>query len=106
MAQVLLSLLYGLTRWSSEEVEVVPDYIVAVSEVEMSMHEGTNAGSKVVSLFQSRSPVKPTGENSDDLPTEESFDDVMRRNADVKERLRKERLKANQAVLRSYKIKN
>lgn len=73
----------------------------------MSMQDGTEAGSKVVSLFQNRNAAQASVETkAPQIEEEESFDDVMRRNAEVKERLRKERLKANQAVLRSYKIKN
>ena len=72
----------------------------------MSMQEGTESSSKIVSLFQNRGANKLAESESGAAVSEESFDDVMRRNAEVKERLRKERLKANQAVLRSYKIKN
>lgn len=66
---------------------------------------------KVVNLFTAR---KQAAENSsEELHTKESkekadlaFNEAMRKNMDNAERLRRERLKANQGVLKSYRIKN
>ena len=40
-----------------------------------------------------------------DAASEETFKDTMLRNQEAQERLRQERLKANQSVLRSYRLK-
>lgn len=64
-------------------------------------------GSNVLSLFARKEPAKP--ETTDSKKADEdadSFFDAMRKNKDNEERLRKERLKANQSVLKSYRIKN
>lgn len=68
----------------------------------------TQEPTKVVKLFADRkvSADSSAGKAEDAKPSEESFLDSMRRNADNAERLRKERLKANQGVLKSYRIKN
>jgi len=67
----------------------------------------------IVSLFAARQEAarkakvetteSASGENP---PTSESFNDLMKKNAENEERLRKERLKANSSVLKSYRIKN
>ena len=68
--------------------------------------------SKVINLFAARqqaaasaareaSTVDKKGEVS-----EASFNESMQKNMENAERLRKERLKANQGVLKSYRIKN
>jgi hypothetical protein len=64
--------------------------------------------SKLVSLFGNR---KDSGasEVSESNPKEEGtvgFFDAIKKNMDNEERLRRERLKANQSVLKSYRIKN
>jgi hypothetical protein len=64
--------------------------------------------SNIVSLFGSKK-VTAEDEQKDLDQTEtskESFMDAMQRNFENQERLRKERLKANQSVLKSYRIKN
>jgi hypothetical protein len=67
----------------------------------------TEPTSKVVSLFKAREQKAAVdAEATSEAKPGESFEDVMRRNAENRERLRKERSKANQSVLRSYKIKN
>lgn len=63
----------------------------------------------VISLFKGKKPASQ-GILSDDctihsIDEQESFDNVMRRNQENKEKLRQERLKANQSVLKSYRIK-
>ena len=70
--------------------------------------EGQSTETKVVSLFKARQDQAAATEATQgpDKSKPESFSDVMRRNAENSERLRKERSKANQSVLRSYKIKN
>jgi len=71
--------------------------------------------SKIVPLFKARQEQQKADAEStcvnasaqtSDAPKTESFSDVMRRNAENIERLRKERSKANQSVLKSYKLKN
>jgi len=64
--------------------------------------------SNIVSLFGNKK-VTAQDEQKDLDQTEtskESFMDAMQRNFENQERLRKERLKANQSVLKSYRIKN
>jgi hypothetical protein len=64
--------------------------------------------SNIVSLFGNKK-VTAEDEQKDLDQTEtskESFMDAMQRNFENQERLRKERLKANQSVLKSYRIKN
>jgi hypothetical protein len=71
-----------------------------------------NATSKLVSLFGSRKEANPdekevkAAESDDSSKDEPSFMDAMKKNMENEERLRKERLKANQSVLKSYRIKN
>lgn len=65
--------------------------------------------SNVVSLFGTKKIVaKDDNQISDaaENPQPESFLDAMRKNFENQERLKKERLKANQSVLKSYRIKN
>jgi len=70
--------------------------------------------SNVVSLFAARENAQPAveaqtvvaGEAPADAVDEESFEDVMQRNAKNKERLEKERATANKSVLRTYRIKH
>lgn len=64
----------------------------------------------VVSLFEAREKnshesANPTGTSAATVP-EESFADIMARNARNKERMAKERNSANKSVLRSYRIKH
>jgi hypothetical protein len=71
-----------------------------------------NATSKLVSLFGSRKEANPdekevkAAESESSSKDEPSFSDAMKKNMENEERLRKERLKANQSVLKSYRIKN
>ncbi len=60
----------------------------------------------VVSLFQKKTDAAAQAASSgDEKKDEESFDDVMTRNAKNAERVAKERANANKSVLRSYRIK-
>lgn len=64
---------------------------------------------KVVSLFERKlqtSTDNAQGSQTESEKSQSSFNDEMRKNMDNAERLRKERLKANQGVLKSYRIKN
>jgi hypothetical protein len=79
------------------------------AELEDVMQNQTdNSTSNVVSLFGNRKVAVQT----EDKPsvnvetTKEGFFDAIKKNSDNEERLRKERLKANQSVLKSYRIKN
>jgi hypothetical protein len=69
--------------------------------------------SKLVSLFGNRkesetvaTEAKQASESNKKEETTVGFFDAMKKNTDNEERLRKERLKANQSVLKSYRIKN
>ena len=72
----------------------------------MSLQEQTpEKAENVVSLMERSKPQAPAEQVAQ--PKEElSFGEVMRRNEEIRDRMRKERLKANQQVLRSYRIKN
>ncbi len=61
---------------------------------------------KVVSLFGARKADAKGDDTGEKDGKEESFFDSIKRNSDNEERLRQERLKANQSVLKSYRIKN
>lgn len=71
------------------------------------MQGRSDESNKVVSLFarkeQSNAPQNASPKKEE---AELSFDEVMRRNNQNEERLRKERERANKGVLRSYRIKN
>jgi hypothetical protein len=63
--------------------------------------------SNVVSLFGRKDAA--TNEKKETVKSQEAtvgFFDAMQKNLENEERLRKERLKANQSVLKSYRIKN
>jgi len=65
--------------------------------------------SNVVSLFGTQKNAAKDGSQNSEIsekPNQESFLDAMRKNFENQERLKKERLKANQSVLKSYRIKN
>lgn len=70
----------------------------------------TQEAPKVVNLFarkqDSQDALKEAQSESAPAKETPSFLDSMRKNAENAERLRKERLKANQGVLKSYRIKN
>ena len=71
----------------------------------------TNSNDKVVNLFARRQTSTEKTDTTEAASTEdgadsESFSDSMRKNAENADRLRRERLKANQSVLKSYRIKN
>jgi len=71
-------------------------------------NQTNNSTSNVVSLFGNRKAAVQT-EDKPSVSAEtskEGFFDAMKKNSDNEERLRKERLKANQSVLKSYRIKN
>lgn len=57
----------------------------------------------IVSIF-SRSK-KEEQASSDNSTAGLSFEEIMRRNMENKERLKKDRAKANQSVIRSYRLK-
>jgi len=63
--------------------------------------------SKVLNLF-ARKPTDGSGAETTASKTvsESDFADEIRKNMENSERLKKERLKANQGVLKSYRIKN
>ena len=59
--------------------------------------------SKVISLFE-RAPKEPKSETEKDTD-ELSFEEIMKRNFENKERMKKDRLKSNKGVIRSYRLK-
>ncbi len=71
----------------------------------MEKQETNQADSNVVSLFNKKA-AKDASATEVAPKAEESFEDVMTRNAKNRERMAKERANANKSVLRSYKIKN
>ena len=79
------------------------------AELEDVMRNQTdNSTSNVVSLFGNRKVAVQTEDKpSVNVETsKEGFFYAIKKNSDNEERLRKERLKANQSVLKSYRIKN
>lgn len=68
-------------------------------------NETSSQPENVISLFSRISEEKKTVTPKADASAEETFDDVRKKNEEVSERMRKERAKANRAVLRSYRIK-
>ena len=79
------------------------------AELEDVMRNQTdNSTSNVVSLFGNRKVAVPTEDKAsvNAETSKEGFFDAIKKNSDNEERLRKERLKANQSVLKSYRIKN
>ena len=75
---------------------------------DVMQNQTNNSTSNVVSLFGNRKSAVQT-ENEPSVNAEmskEGFFDAMKKNSENEERLRKERLKANQSVLKSYRIKN
>ena len=65
-----------------------------------------DTNTKVVSLFAARKADAKDDDTEKKDGKEESFFDAIKRNSDNEARLRQERLKANQSVLKSYRIKN
>lgn len=66
--------------------------------------QGGSQENNVVSIF-SRKNVEEHAEGKAAVSEELSFAEVMRRNDENTERLRKEREKANRNVIRSYRLK-
>jgi hypothetical protein len=66
------------------------------------MVQDTDSKQNVVSMFSRiKESPQPQAENSPEL----SFAEIMKKNKDAAEKMRKERNKQNRAVLRSYRIK-
>jgi hypothetical protein len=64
--------------------------------------------SNIVSLFGTKKTAAEDAKKAsehDEAP-KEGFCDAMKKNFENQERMKKERLKANQSVLKSYRIKN
>ena len=64
--------------------------------------------SNIVSLFGAKKPAAEDAKRAseqDEAP-KESFSDAMKKKFENQARMKKERLKANQSVLKSYRIKN
>lgn len=66
------------------------------------MQGGSSQKENVVSIFsRPKKDEEQTDESTDGL----TFEEIMRRNIENKERMKKERAKANQSVIRSYRLK-
>ena len=66
--------------------------------------ENTNQ-ENVINLFAKKSAKESSNsEKSDEEKKSESFAEIMKRNAENKERVKQERLKANKGVIRSYRL--
>tara|TARA_B100001094_G_C18127281_1_gene770213 strand:- start:84 stop:278 length:195 start_codon:yes stop_codon:yes gene_type:complete len=63
------------------------------------MNKETDNNSKVISIFD-RIPKKDEIEESD-----LSFEEIAKRNLENRERMRRDRAKANKGVIRSYRLK-
>ena len=77
--------------------------------MDQNTNKPTPEAPKVVNLFARKQEPQESQEAANEAaPAKDSpsFLDSMRKNAENAERLRKERLKANQGVLKSYRIKN
>lgn len=73
------------------------------------INKEANKGShqdKVVSIFGARHKAEAAASSQSTAAEEPSFDDVMRKNAENLDRIRRERLQANKGVLKSYRIKD
>jgi hypothetical protein len=69
------------------------------------MQGNAENSNNVISLFAARKAETPK-EDAAEVKDEVEFSDAIRRNLENTNRLKKERLKANQLVLKSYRIKN
>ena len=62
--------------------------------------------SNIVSIFDKvKAPRKTLGKTPSLRDNEHDFAEAIKRNEKTQEKLRQERLKANESVLRSYRIK-
>jgi hypothetical protein len=62
---------------------------------------------KVVSIFSARKASESAANSvTQKSSNSESFEEIMRRNAENLERMRRERLQANKGVIKSYKLKD
>ncbi len=92
-----------------DEIESLHNEAEVPMENNKIENESQETKSKVVSIdFASRKKIVKE-ETPSTNPTQETSQpsvlDAMRKNAENIERIKKERLKANQSVLKSYKIK-
>ena len=73
----------------------------------MTTMQGSRKDENVISIFEARKKAEQDAEAAAmAADVTEAFEDIMRRNVQNLERLRKERQVANKSVLRSYRIKN
>ena len=66
--------------------------------------ESAETTENVISLFGRKPALSAKKSKEDKGDEKESFADIMRRNAANKERERKDRIKANKGVIRSYRL--
>ncbi|MCX6123331.1 MAG: hypothetical protein NTV34_01060 [Proteobacteria bacterium] len=79
--------------------------------MENQSNKAAQEAPKVINLFGARKQADDAkaadgASNEASKVDEKAFNEAMQKNMDNAERLRKERLKANQGVLKSYRIKN
>lgn len=65
-----------------------------------------NGSDKVISLFGRKKEEDSKKNSSDQIDEKFDFAEVVKRNMANKDRLAKERKKANRGVIRSHKLKN
>ena len=63
------------------------------------MNTETQENHKVISMFDRKPESK--GDDSEEL----TFEEIVKRNMENKERMRRDRAKANKGVIRSYRLK-
>jgi len=104
----------GLAQIQSRGRSPRDGVVVAADTGGWSMQGPDAQKDNVVSLFSARAAEKKevvaqeaAGEGTEETKAEkETFDQVMARNHQNRERMRKERELANKSVLRSYRIKH
>lgn len=69
------------------------------------MQTDNNQG-KVVSLFGRAKEAPAKAEKNEETQEDYDFEAIMKRNADNRNRLSKDRKKANRGVVRSYRLKH
>jgi hypothetical protein len=76
------------------------------SPVDQSIQKPANVVGLLTRKQDSQKPAEQQETSHEASSSIDSFNESFRKNMENAERLRRERLKANQGVLKSYKIKN
>lgn len=64
-----------------------------------------DSNGKVISIFNPENHSKASDE-MEKVNSSDSFSEIMRKNAENRDRLKRERLKSNQKVIRSHRLKH